>query len=134
MITDSDLLAYLEEALPADQMSLIEASLRDDSALGRRLGELIERREAGVHTLGDIWRRQRLSCPPRERIEAYLEGTLDEDEAEYIQFHLTTLGCSYCQASHDDLKSKQPATEEKTPSRQRYFESSIGLLRSRMEE
>ena len=134
MITDSDLLAYLEEALPAEQMAHIESSLRDDPKLGGRLRKLIERREAGVHTLGDIWRRQRLSCPSRERIEAYLAGKLEADEAEYIRFHLTTLGCSYCQASHDDLKAQRPATDEKTPTRRRYFESSIGLLRARRDE
>ena len=136
-ITDSDLSAYLDEALPAEQMAWIEQSLREDEELARRLADLIGRRDAGLHSVGDIWRRRRLSCPTREQLADYLAGRLDKEETEYIRFHLTVVGCQVCQANHDDLKSEQPATpsdEDAGRRRHKYFQSSVGFFREDEEE
>lgn len=139
-ITDSDLSAYLDEALPDEQMAWIEQSLREDTELARRLAALIGRRDAGMHSVGDIWRRRRLSCPNRQQIADYLAGRLSKEETEYIRFHLTVVGCQVCQANHDDLKAKQPASdadisdEETNRRRRKYFQSSVGYLRRDEEE
>lgn len=125
-ISDSDLAGYLDEALAADEMARIEDALRRDRALHDRLLMTHSRRDSGVHTLGEIWRRHRLTCPGREQLGSFLLGVLSDAHAEYITFHLETIGCSYCQANLADLR--QQPTEANTVRRRRYFESSAGHL------
>ncbi len=75
-ISDAQLLAFLEEALPPTEAAAIENRLRADPELLQRLGELRAKEDAGVHSLGAIWRRYRLSCPTREQLGQWLLGYL----------------------------------------------------------
>jgi hypothetical protein len=128
-VTDADLAAYLDEALPADQMARMEERLRDDKRLLARLTSLLGRRDAGVHSLGEIWRRERLSCPDREQLGSYLLGALGDDMLDYVEFHLREVGCRLCQANLHDLESRQAEAAETVGQRRRkYFQSSAGLL------
>lgn len=128
--TDVELEAYLDEALPSDEMARIEAAARSTPDLARRLAAIHARRDGGSHSLGDIWRRHRLTCPTRNELGSYLLGVLPEAQAAYIAFHLKEAGCRYCQANHDDLKCQQAeAAETKHHRRRKYFESSAGYLR-----
>jgi hypothetical protein len=130
--SNSDLEAFLDEALPTERMAAIEEALRNDDGLQKRITAVNGRRDAGVHSLGEIWRRHRLSCPTREQIGSYLLGVLSDDQAEYIQFHIETIGCRYCAANIGDLKAHQSAAEsELTHRRQKYFQSSVGHLRKK---
>ena len=52
----SDLEAYLDEALPSEEMARIEKAARSDPALARQLASVHARHSAGVHSLGEIWR------------------------------------------------------------------------------
>ena len=105
MITDPMLLAYIEESLPNETMSRIEIALRSDDGLRQRLSHLIGRRDSGFHSVGDIWRRHRLSCPTREELGSYLLGAMMDDQAGYIKFHLEQIGCRFCQSNLDDLSA-----------------------------
>src|SRR5262245_4480431 len=130
--TNAELEAFLDEALPTERMTAIEEALRNDEALLKRLTETNGRRDAGVHSLGEIWRRHRLSCPSREQLGSYLLNVLDKDLAGYIRFHLETSGCRTCLANLEDLKSHQvdePAVVDRR--RKKYFQSSAGHLRAR---
>jgi hypothetical protein len=133
-ISQSDLAAYLDEALPAEAMAALEEALRQNPQLAAQLGRIIERRDAGVHSLGDIWRRSRLSCPTREQLGSHLLGVLNHDESDFIVFHIETIGCRYCQANLDDLKQQHAAAaaqaEQTTKRRRKYFQSSAGLLKT----
>jgi hypothetical protein len=126
-ISESDLAGYLDEALPVDEMARIEEALRRDRALHDRLMVTHSRRDSGVHTLGEIWRRHRLTCPSREQLGSFLLGVLPEPHAVYVTFHIETIGCRYCQANLADLRL-QPS-ETNTARRRRYFQSSAGHLR-----
>jgi len=129
-VANSELEAYLDEALPVEEMARLEQALRGDAALRTRLTELLGRRDAGVHSLGAIWRRHRLSCPTREQLGSYLLGAMEAAEADYIAFHLDVVGCRYCQANLEDLKSHQQVEDsQRAARRRRYFQSSAGLLR-----
>ena len=130
MFTDPELEAFLDEALPAERMAAVEAELRDDASLQSRLAAIVGRRDAGVHSLGGIWRRHRLSCPPREQLGSYLLGVLDAPVEDYVEFHLTVIGCRPCQASVDDLRAQAAAADDSAASqrRSRYFQSSAGYL------
>ena len=77
--SDDDLLAYLDEMLPADRMTAVEADLRADEALRLRVAAVARRRDQGVHSVGEIWRRLRLSCPTRNQLGSFLLGTLEPD-------------------------------------------------------
>ena len=129
-MSTADLESYLDEALPVAEMTRIEAALRDDPQLARRLGEIIARRDSGLVSLGEIWRRHRLSCPSRQELGSYLLGVLPDNDARYLAFHLEVAGCRYCQANLSDLKSQQAEAPESAQVRRRkYFQSSAGRLR-----
>jgi len=129
-IRHNDLEAYLDEALPSDEMARIEKAVRDDPALVGQLVEIQARRGAGVHSLGEIWRRGRLSCPTREQLSNFLLGVLPEALAGYVVFHIETVGCRLCQANLADLKSRQSEAEQSAQARRRkYFQSSARHLK-----
>jgi len=93
---------------------------------------LAQRRDAGQHALGEIWRRHRLSCPSREELGSFLLGVLSDDAADYITFHIETLECRFCAASLDDLRAQQSAADAATTKRrERYFQSSRHYLSSK---
>lgn len=96
----------------------------------QRLAALIRRRDQGGHTIGEIWRRNRLSCPTRATLGSHLLGVLDEPLAQYIEFHLQTIGCRLCNAVVAELNEARQTQPEKSERRQRYFESSAGMLQS----
>src|SRR3954471_17556999 len=100
--SNSELEAFLDEALPIERMAAIEDALRGSEELQQRLAAINGRRDAGVHSLGEIWRRHRLSCPSREQLGSYLLGVLPRDVADYIKFHIETIQCRYCGASVSD--------------------------------
>ena len=133
----ADLSAYLDEALPAEMMAAIEEALRRDPKLTSELAQIIARRDSGVHSLGDVWRRHRLTCPSREQLGSLLLGILTEDESAYIKFHIETIGCRYCQANLADLNTQhaeatQAASADGSANarRRKYFQSSAGHLQS----
>ncbi|QDU58837.1 hypothetical protein [Aeoliella mucimassa] len=122
--------AYLDEALPPELMAEIEEALRDSDALREQLKAVVGRRDAGVHTIGSIWRRHRLSCPDRSKLGSYLLGVLTDDETDFIRFHLEVARCRLCTANLSDLEQQQAAEhqEEEVTRRKKYFQSSVGHL------
>jgi hypothetical protein len=128
--SDSDLAAFIDEALPVELMTRIEDSLRGDETLLARLVSIHQRRDAGVHALGEIWRRGRLSCPTREELGSFLLGALPHDAVDYVRFHLETIGCRSCQANLADLETQRSGPSDQAETRRRkYFQSSVGKLK-----
>src|SRR3954449_10058189 len=105
----SELEAFLDEALPTERMAAIEEALRHSEGLQKQVASVNGRRDAGVHSLGEIWRRHRLSCPTREQLGSYLLGVLPRGLQGYLKFHLETIKCRYCAASVEDLKTQLSA-------------------------
>jgi hypothetical protein len=131
MFTDSDLDAFLDEALPPDRMAALEAALRDDEPLRTRLAAAVGRRDAGVHSLAGVWRRHRLTCPSREQLGSHLLGVLDPEQDDYVRFHVETVNCRFCQASLADLREQHAADQTAAQRRRtKYFQSSAGYLSS----
>jgi hypothetical protein len=128
-ISDTELLAWLDEDLPATRMSDIEQQLRDNVELQRRVSGLISERDHGTLTVGEVWRRHRLSCPTRTELGSYLLQALEAGHSEYIRFHLETIGCRKCLASFDDLRQAGATTAETIERRQRIFTSSVHRLK-----
>jgi len=128
-ITQSDLQAYLDEALAPAEMTAVEAALRAKPELLQQLSAINARRDAGVHSVGEIWRRQRLSCPTREELGSFLLGALDAAHAQFVAFHLEKIGCRLCQANAEDLRRQQEEAAETTQVRRtKYFQSTAGKL------
>ena len=126
--TDAELVAFLDEALSDERSTLLETQLRDDEQLRERLIAVRGRETAGLHTLGAIWRRSRLSCPSREEMGQYLLETLTDEQAEYIRFHLETAECRYCAANLADLQSARQG-DQRSVRRRKYFQTSAGYLK-----
>ncbi|MBA3484822.1 MAG: hypothetical protein H0T51_23735 [Pirellulales bacterium] len=129
-VSDAELDGFLDEALPAERMAAIEAALRDDEPLKKRLAAAVGRRDAGVHSLSAVWRRHRLSCPTREQLGSHLLGVLDAGAEDYLKFHLEVVACRFCQASLQDLRDQHAAADAAVTEqrRKRYFQSSAGYL------
>ena len=128
--TSADLEAYLDESLSSERIANVEDALREEPELVDQLATIAGRRDAGVHSLGAIWRRQRLTCPTREQLGSFLLGVLDPEHTSYVQFHLDQVGCRYCSASLEDLRERSAAADTKDVEsrRSKYFQSSAGYL------
>lgn len=131
-ITQTDLEGYLDESLAAERMSQVESELRRRPELLTQLAAINHRRNAGVHSLGEIWRRYRLSCPTRDELGSLLLDVLEPEHARYIRFHIETAGCPYCAAKLTDLRRQETDMANQSAARKRkYFESSAGYLPKR---
>jgi hypothetical protein len=118
--------------LTSAEMAAVEAAIRANPDLLSQLAAINGRRDAGVHSVGEIWRRHRLSCPTREQLGSYLLGVLDTEHADYIDFHLQKIACRPCQANLDDLRRQQQESGEVVKTRRtKYFQSTAGHLRRR---
>jgi anti-sigma factor RsiW len=128
-ITREKLHAYLDDALTDQETAQVEKALRDSEPLRRSLRQAIQERDRGEHSLGAVWRRERLTCPTREQLGSYLLQVLDDALLDYIEFHLRTAACPFCQANLADLEALQNDTATRsTARRRRFYESSAGFL------
>jgi len=127
-ITREQLHAYLDDALSDVESARIERALRGSETLQNRLRLAMQERDRGDHSIGAIWRRERLTCPDRSQLGSYLLQVLDEVELDYLRFHLETIGCPFCVANLADLQSRQTEASDVKQRRQRIFQSSAGLL------
>lgn len=129
-IDDEMLRLYLADNLPPEGMALVEKSLRDSAELRQQLEDVrSDRADSGLHSLGAIWKRNRLTCPNRQQLGGYLLETLDPPHADYITFHIEVVECAFCRANLDDLRSKSDhGVGAARTRRQRYFQSSRHLL------
>jgi hypothetical protein len=130
-VSDQQLLAYLDEMLPVEEMARVEKTLRASEPLRHRAASLIRRRDQGAHSVGEIWRRRRLSCPTRSQLGSFLLGTLSEEFAGYVSFHVRTIGCRPCAANLRDLEHALEATPEVRERRRKFYQTSAGYLPKR---
>jgi hypothetical protein len=128
--TTSELEAYLDEGLDIERMAHIEQSLRERPELLERLAQINGRRDSGMHSLGEIWRRQQIGLPTREELGSYLLGVLPDEHASYIRFRVEILKCRYTIANLSDLQAQQREGDSQVAARRRkYFQSSVGHLK-----
>ena len=127
--TNEELLAYADERLPSERSVLIEQFLRRDRALIERMASLLSQRDQGERSLGQLWRKDRLSCPSRSVWAAYVDGRLGDGLKHYLQFHVETIGCRICAANLADLSRCEPSTDAERRTR-KIFQSSAGTLSS----
>ena len=130
-VTREQLHAYLDDALDEAETARIEKWIRSSAGARTRLAQVREERDRGEHSLGAIWRRERLSCVTREQLSGYLHGVLDKDFLDYIEFHINTITCAACIANLEDLREKQAEPAAQTRRRKRYFETSARLLKGK---
>ena len=123
--TQAELEAYLDESLDAERSREVEQAVREDSALLKRLAEINARRDSGVHSLGEIWRRHQLGVPSRETLGSYLLGILDDGQAEYIRFRVEVLKCPFTIAKLKDLQEQtaEEAKPDRAKRKSRYINS-----------
>ena len=132
--TEADLLAYLDEALPSERAAEIERAARESEAMRQRLAVLLERRDQGGHTVGEIWRRRQLSCLSRTDLSRYLSGQLPLVDRDYVEFHTGVIHCPVCTANLEDLRQlAQAVPADQDLRRRKFFESSAGRLRKHPE-
>lgn len=127
-----ELIGYLEEALPVEDMARIEERLRASDSWREALRELTDEVGTGEHSIATVWRRHRLTCPSRERLGAHRIGGLIPEESEYIRFHIEVIGCRWCLANLRDVEAQTAASDAKArpvaSRRQRFYQTSVGYL------
>jgi hypothetical protein len=128
-LTREKLHAYLDDALTDAETAQVEQVLRGSEPQRQALRLVMQERDRGDHSLGAVWRRERLTCPTREHLGSYLLQVLDEALQDYIEFHLKTVACPFCVANLADLQAlqKEPVPQAKER-RRRFFQSSAGYL------
>lgn len=124
--TDEELRAYADECLPEGRSAQIESQLRGSKPLQDRLAGLLADSDQGGKSVGEVWRRGRVSCPSRTVWASYLDGGIGAGLRQYLQFHLDVVGCRFCAANLDDLKSSEDAAA--AVRRQKIFQTSVGRL------
>lgn len=128
-ISRHTLRAFIDDALTEIEASRVEQALRGSEALRKQLQAVMQERERGDHSIGAIWRQARLTCPSREQLGSYVLQVLDPGQQDYIEFHLQTVACPFCQANISDLESRQKEAAQHTQERRRrFFTSSRGFL------
>ena len=128
--TDAELEAYLDESLDSTRAAEIEQAVREDRELLKRLSLINGRRDAGIHTLGEIWRRNQVGVPTVEVMGNFLLGVLSEEESDYIRFRMDNLRCPFTVAMYNDLRAQQNESAEMSKSRRdKFYKTSAGLLR-----
>jgi hypothetical protein len=128
-ITRDSLRAFVDDALTEPEMARVEQALRSSEPLRKQLQQVVQERERGDHSIGAIWRRARLTCPSREQLGSYVLQVLDPGLQDYIDFHIRTVACPFCQANLTDLETRQhEAASQVQERRRRIFTSSAGML------
>ena len=81
------------------------------------------------------WQRERISCPHRDILHAYLHDSLSGEEKAYIRFHLEEIGCAYCGANLEDLEALEGTkpTRRLRDLKDELLRSTTAFLRSRHE-
>ncbi len=129
-ITRQTLRDYLNDALPDSELAAVEKALRDQPAVRELFDQVRQEADRGDHSLGAVWRRERITCPTRDQLGGYLLGAVDPDFADYVKFHLAVIGCPVCQANLDDLERLNAEPPVATRGRRkRIVESTAGVLR-----
>ncbi|MFT7620647.1 MAG: hypothetical protein ACI97A_004305 [Planctomycetota bacterium] len=67
------------------------------------ISSLREEAEGLTISVGDLWVKERISCPHRDILLAYVNKSLTAPEMDFIDFHLETVECPYCQADATEL-------------------------------
>lgn len=127
--TDAQLEAYLDESLDSQTAAELEQACRDDSELVNRLSSINRRRDEGIHTLGEIWRRHQIGVPSPEEVNEFLSGKLAQDQSNYIRFRLDVLKCRYTSALVEAAEQRLADSGEQSKTRrEKYFQNSADLL------
>jgi anti-sigma factor RsiW len=127
--TLAELEGYLDDTLSDADTARVEHALRDSEPLRQHLRRLLQERDRGEHSLGAVWRRERLTCLSREDLGAYLLGALADGHAEYVRFHVEVVGCPFCRANLADLEERRRDGAAKSKERRKkVFDSSRGYL------
>jgi hypothetical protein len=130
--TDSELEAYLDMSLNPARAGELEEQVRQDPEILKRLTQINARRNAGIHTLGEIWRRNQIGVPTREEIVDFLNGFLPLESADYIEFRVKQLKCVFTLALIQDVQSEKSDGEGTSVQRQsKLYEQSKPLLKKR---
>jgi hypothetical protein len=118
-ISREQLHAYLDDALSDVESARIERAVRDSAVLQNTLRIILQERDRGDHSIGAIWRRNRLTCATREQLGSYLLQVLDDDFQAYLRFHLEEIGCAFCNANLVDLQTAQQESSRAVKARRR---------------
>ena len=127
--SDNELEAWLDESLDASRAIEIEKAVREDAALMQQLAAINQRRDAGLHTIGGIWRQHQIGVPDAELMGKWLLGIATAEQSDYIEFRIETLKCPYTIALQEDLENQRAESPEQQQARRgKIYNSSEGLL------
>lgn len=127
--TDAELEAYLDSTLAPQRADELEEMVRADADLLKRLAQVNARRNAGIHTLGEIWRRNQIGVPTKEEMRQHLLGTLSAEESSYIEFRIKELKCVFTLALLHDLNAEANDSPEKSRNRRKkIYDQGASLL------
>lgn len=116
------------EMLMMDEKQIALIKHRFLKRIAERIGETEQTIISDDSMLTRFWEEHRPSCPKRSTIGKFMLGTLDDQWQEYVEFHVTQLGCLACKANQSDLE-QQTEEAKSNPLNQRIMQSTVGFLR-----
>ena len=89
-----------------DMPSDLDVHLESCEACHGILVSLREESEGLTISVGALWVADRISCPHDDILLSFVNGGLGPAEADYITFHLETVGCPHCQAKVAEIEDR----------------------------
>lgn len=60
--------------------------------------------KAFAMNVAEVWVSERVSCPHRDILRAFLARSMPDGQRDYVGFHLETIECPFCCANVEDLQ------------------------------
>lgn len=83
----------------------LEVHLGECQACSSVVSALRDETEGLTISVGALWLRERISCPHPDILTAFADQALDEEEADFIRFHLETVECPHCSSNLASIES-----------------------------
>jgi len=123
----AELLGVKENEIAVTKHRLLKRLRAEISRDADFLGEGLDGDAKLLPSLHQVWDDQRPSCPKRTTLGKYSLEILPPDWTDFVEFHVKSLGCSYCRANLAELEDATNAATSKEASEQ-LFQSTIGFL------
>jgi hypothetical protein len=93
----------------------------------------LRREEELELTVGLVWREERVGCPHRDVLRAFLDGSLEPGAMDYLAFHIDECLCPYCGSVLDELREQDANVlrEDLLGIKDRLLRSTAVFLRSK---
>jgi RNA polymerase sigma factor (sigma-70 family) len=101
-----------KEVAESRELTAVQVSRIKHAALDFLRREVRDYQPLEDFSIGVLWEENLYTCLKRNVLGSYELGLLDPELASFVQFHLETAGCPYCQANLEDMREESAKLPE----------------------